>query len=132
MSQAEIDAFIAQSIVPSEPSVLPEVIDIDPQVAYVVRELRSILNGDINKLKIMIAVHQGVLIMRRVKVSGAQKKIILSRALYSLVDQSNMSDDDKLASHMLLDLGMGDAIDSLVFMASGAVKMKFGMFSCCS
>lgn len=98
----------------------------DPQVAYVVREIRDVLNGEVSKLKIMIAVHQGVLIMRKfTKLGGAKKKSILLQAMNLIIDQSNMSEDDRLASKMLVELGASDVIDSLVFMASG-IKMKLG------
>ena len=128
-TDVDINAFIAQSIVAEPQVVANTLLPQNPQVAYIVRELRAVLNGEVNKLKIMVAVHQGVLIMRKLQMSGKQKKFVLSEALYFIVDNSSMSDDDKLASRMLLDLGMGDTIDNLVFMATNKLSMKPG--GCC-
>ncbi len=132
-TDVDLTAFIAESLPTPEPAVRDSTpLPIDPQVAYIVRELRAVLNGDINKLKIMIAVHQGVLIARKLRVAGPEKKVLLSTALYFLVDNSGMSDDDKLASRMLLDLGLSDTVDSLVFMATNKLNMKPGQgFLCC-
>jgi hypothetical protein len=127
-TDVDLDAFIAESL--PEPQLNTMARDLtqpkDPDVAFIVRELRAVMNGQINKLRIMIAVHQGVLIARRLKVAGPQKKLLLSDALYFLVDHSGMSEDDKLASRMLLDLGMGDTIDNLVFMATNKINMTGG------
>jgi hypothetical protein len=133
LKTVEIDQFIQDNIseptAPTAGTAVPE----DPQVAFVVTELRNVLNGDVNKLRIMLAVTQAVLIARRLKVSGKAKKDIVSRALRFLVDNSSMSADDKLASHLVLDLGMAQAIDDLVFMATSGINMKLGrgLFSCC-
>lgn len=132
LKTVDVDQFIRESIpatvVPPKMAT-PE----DRNVAFVVSELRQVLNGEISKLRIMLAVTQAVLIARRLTVSGLEKKDIVSRSLRFLVDNSEMSADDKLASNLLLDLGMAQAIDDLVFMATSRINMKpgQGFFSCC-
>lgn len=104
----------------------PVELPLDSTVATVVSELRAIFNGDLSKERIMAAIHQGVLVMRKFKVSGAQKKTILSEALYFAVDHSLMPPEDRAACRVVLDVGLSDAVDNLVFMATAGIKMKSG------
>lgn len=113
-------------------AVAEGVVGIDPKIEYVVKELRSVMNGNITPLTIMMAISQGVLIMRKFgSLTGKQKKGVLNPALYLLVAQSSMSENDKMASNMLLDMGLNDIVDNLVFMASGMVQMSLTKLGCC-
>lgn len=129
----DVDAFIQASLPTPEAPTAGTAVPTDQQVAFIVRELRQVLNGKVNRLNIMLAVTQAVLIARRLPEPGPVKKDLVSKALYWLVDYSTMSDGDKLASRLLLDLGMGQAVDDLVMMATTRIDMKpgRGLFSCC-
>lgn len=103
----------------------------DKTIQYVVTELRSILNDEINMANSAHAVLQGVLLMRKFNnLSGSQKKKTLMASLTELVNQSSIADKAHLEA--VIEFIAPPVIDGFFWFATSGVKMvetKCGCFS---
>lgn len=97
----------------------------DPNVKFIIGELNAIANGSFDTENLINIAVQGILVLGRLpQVSGPQKKTILMSGLHYIIQSlPNVTPANKLALELLLQSGVGPAVDACVAFNNGVMKI---------